>query len=118
MTSVVEVLNGQAPAGIYQAEHLDVEPIAHQALQRGWHCQVIDGSLIVDRHEALAAFGQVLDFPDHYGKNLDALADCLAELPRKTLVLWTGAHQALADLIPVLEDRALAEPAFAVFVAL
>jgi hypothetical protein len=62
MTSVVEVLNGQAPAGIYQAEHLDVEPIAHQALQRGWHCQVIDGSLIVDRHEALAAFGQVLDF--------------------------------------------------------
>lgn len=41
---------------------------------------IIDGSAIFtspDLHEALAA---ALSFPDYYGKNLDALYDCLTEI--------------------------------------
>lgn len=44
----------------------------------------IDGSTIFtspDFHEALAS---ALSFPDHYGKNLDALYDCLTELTQDT----------------------------------
>ena len=41
---------------------------------------IIDGSAIFtspDLHEALAV---ALSFPDYYGKNLDALYDCLTEV--------------------------------------
>ena len=45
---------------------------------------IIDGSAIFtspDLHEALA---NALSFPAHYGKNLDALYDCLTEIREDT----------------------------------
>lgn len=36
---------------------------------------------LVDRAGALRAIGTALAFPPHHGANLDALRDCLADLP-------------------------------------
>ena len=41
-------------------------------------------------HQAIAA---AMEFPDYYGKNLDALFDCLTELDREThLILQNWDH--------------------------
>lgn len=39
---------------------------------------VVEG--VADRASALDAFGAALGFPDSYGRNLDALEDCLRDL--------------------------------------
>ena len=41
---------------------------------------IIDGSAIFTSPDLHEAIGTALSFPDHYGKNLDALYDCLTEI--------------------------------------
>lgn len=41
---------------------------------------IIDGDKIESKSEVHEIFVKELDFPDYYGNNLDALADCLDEL--------------------------------------
>lgn len=118
MTSVGALLKGTAPAGVYQVAGLDADPIIDEAMERGWFCAVVDGANAPTKQLALQEIGRALDFPSHYGANLDALADCLAELKHKTLILWVGALSGLEDLIPVLEDRVDEEPPFAVLIAI
>jgi len=117
MTSVGALLKGTAPAGVYQVVGLDADPIVDEAMERGWFCAVVDGARAPTKLLALQEIGRVLDFPSHYGANLDALADCLAELKRKTLIIWVGGLSGLEDLIPVLEGRVDEEPAFAVLIS-
>lgn len=61
-----------------------------------------------------------LQFPDYFGRNLDALWDCLRAIKEPTAVIipWTGfasADPGSADrLLAVLTERAEAAPPFAV----
>lgn len=41
---------------------------------------VLDAACMAQRQEAHAYLAQQLGFPEHYGRNLDALSDCLEEL--------------------------------------
>lgn len=41
---------------------------------------VLDGKKMLSREDAHVYLQEVFAFPQHYGKNLDALSDCLAEL--------------------------------------
>jgi ribonuclease inhibitor len=53
---------------------------------------IIDGSAIFtspDLHDALSA---ALSFPAHYGKNLDALYDCLTEISSDTHLQLRNWH--------------------------
>jgi len=53
---------------------------------------IIDGGAIFtspDLHEALA---KALSFPEHYGKNLDALYDCLSEISQDTHLSLKNWH--------------------------
>jgi len=66
-------------------------------------------------HHRIAA---ALGFPDYYGRNLDALWDCLTELDSPVELRWSGwadfaVHHpdAWARVIGVLAERA-AEPGF------
>lgn len=63
----------------------------------------IDAICLADKaraHEYLAAS---LDFPKHYGKNLDALADCLTELDRDRAVIVMNTHHATDYAKSVIE---------------
>lgn len=59
---------------------------------------IIDGSAIFtspDLHEALSA---ALSFPAHYGKNLDALYDCLTEIGEDLHLELRNWHHIEANL--------------------
>ena len=50
----------------------------------------LDGARLTSREAAHAYLAQALHFPGYYGKNLDALHDCLTELPKDTRLAVTG----------------------------
>ena len=76
----------------------------------------------VDAHRQggfLAAVGEALEFPDHYGRNLDALHDCLRDVPGPTLLLWDGwgplareDRRTFDVVLELLRERAAGEPVF------
>lgn len=50
-----------------------------------------------------------LDFPDYYGKNLDALFDCLSEMDKKTIII-KGSSELDDDLIATFKDATEENP--------
>ena len=48
---------------------------------------ILDCEKLLRRKQAHLYLAEMLDFPDYYGKNLDALYDCLTELGECTIVL-------------------------------
>lgn len=70
---------------------------------------------LLHREQAHQYLAQMLDFPAYYGKNLDALFDCLMELGDCTVVLNGGtallhAGGYGARVLKVLEEAARANP--------
>ncbi|HJT03700.1 MAG TPA: barstar family protein [Pseudonocardiaceae bacterium] len=69
--------------------------------------------------EALDAIGAAMNFPAWYGRNLDALYDCLTDLswqpPGEHVLVWTGYQELEAAdpdgylaVLAVLDDAAAA----------
>lgn len=82
----------------------------------------VDTSDLGGKREVLERMGEAFGFPDYYGANLDALADCLADLAEPTTLEWSGWQTLQADdpagfgqVVLVLDDRTEQEPAFAVW---
>lgn len=64
----------------------------------------IDGILIKRRgHDYLK---EVLNFPDYYGKNLDALYDCLCEIGVETEIILINSDCVSSDMIETFVDAA------------
>ena len=98
-----------------------VEELVPALEAAGWRVGVVSGG--TSKREALDAVGAALGFPAYFGRNLDALWDCLTDLDRPTALVWAGweplAVFAPGDwvaLLGVLRARAEAagEPALAV----
>lgn len=75
----------------------------------------LDASRLRRRGEAMDLLGQVLELPDWWGRNLDALHDCLTELgqPLRLEIEDRGAAAATPfgrRLLRVLEDSARENP--------
>ncbi|ATE52910.1 MULTISPECIES: barstar family protein [Actinosynnema] len=51
-----------------------------EAQERGAHPHVLAGAEITGKRAALDAIAAALSFPDWFGRNLDALYDCLVDL--------------------------------------
>ena len=75
----------------------------------------LDGARLRDREEAMEQLGRALELPEWWGRNLDALHDCLTEPGEPTALVL--AHRAEMEgtifgrrLLRVLEDAAAENP--------
>ena len=48
---------------------------------------ILDCARMTERAAAHAYIARALNFPDYYGKNLDALYDCVTDLPDAEIVI-------------------------------
>ena len=81
------LLAKELPLGVYRLPgRYDGEQIERMALDAGWLFAPVWGP--GTKQGMLEAIGEALGFGDHYGRNLDALADCLRDLVADTLLLW------------------------------
>ncbi len=53
---------------------------------------VIDGKFMTSKKEAHDYLAKRLSFPDYYGKNLDALHDCLLDISTPTHIVFYNKH--------------------------
>ena len=75
---------------------------------------IINCENLLHRKQAHEYLAQILDFPKHYGNNLDALFDCLTELSDCTIVLMgeelLSQDSYGARIRKVMEDAAQSNP--------
>ncbi|MEZ5092343.1 barstar family protein [Nocardioides sp.] len=96
MSGLAALLAERREPGIYHWHGaFSVSDIEHTVEHAGWHFAHIDGWHDAEtKKEFLRAVGDALHFPDYYGKNFDALADCLRDVEagdsHGTLLLWDG----------------------------
>ena len=73
---------------------------------------ILDGERISDRDSLHTTLKRVLNFPDYYGRNLDALRDCLTDVSEEIMIyIDLGAlHDRLGSyadsVVGVLRDSA------------
>lgn len=91
MSGLAGVLAGRTPSGVYRWHAAyDVADVRHAVEVAQWRFAHLDGWAVdtaAGLHEGLAA---ALALPEHYGRNLDALNDCLRDLTTPTVLLWDG----------------------------
>ena len=66
--------------GAYFFDHNDRESLVEAATEAGLHAAPIDFAGCAGKDDALARIAAALRFPDWFGGNWDALADCLGDL--------------------------------------
>ena len=72
---------------------------------------ILDGDMLKYRSRVHSKLARALHFPAWYGRNLDALYDCLTDLREDTeliLVNWTAPN--LLPMRDVMEDAASENP--------
>lgn len=77
--------------------------LAAAAAERGATAHVVDGSSVTTKAAAMDAIAAALSFPTWFGRNLDALYDCLTDLswlPAGEHVLIWSHHEGLLAADP------------------
>lgn len=88
------------------------EQVLRLASDLGWRTYRLDTAGTGDKDALMDLLARVLDLPEWFGRNWDALADCLADLDARpgSLVLWEHAQTLPAplreDLAELLAERA------------
>jgi RNAse (barnase) inhibitor barstar len=93
MTALAALLAGRTGPGTYRWHSgFPVADVRHVVEAAGWRFAHYDGRGDETRADVLAGLGAALDFPAYYGRNLDALADCLRDVVPAdragTVLLW------------------------------
>jgi RNAse (barnase) inhibitor barstar len=113
LSGLAGLLAGHQPPGVYSWHAaFDVSDVRRSAEHGGALFGYVDGWTHQTKAEALDAFAEALAFPDWFGHNLDALADCLADVVEPTVVLWDGwatlaraEPDVFAAILEILGDR-------------
>ncbi len=92
MSGLAGLLAGRLEPGVYTWHAAFTEEEVRRTVEHaGARFGYIDGWTHQSKTEFLAAVAQALAFPDWFGQNLDALADCLDDLEVVPVVLlWDG----------------------------
>lgn len=122
MSGLAAILAGHHPVGVHRWHaHFAVADVRHAVEHAHWRFAYVDGALAQTKAEVLAALGESLAFPGHFGRNLDALNDCLRDVEEKTLLLWDDwaivarqEPEGFEGLLAVLRGRAGDSPEFGV----
>jgi Barstar (barnase inhibitor) len=78
---IAEILDGEVYPSVYLLDiALTVKEVERLKQDRGTKVFVIDGEQIVDSMSLFQQFATVMQFPEYFGHNWDALRDCLTEL--------------------------------------
>jgi RNAse (barnase) inhibitor barstar len=76
----MNIINEDTISGVYVLEEgASLERVKELADQWGLLVERLDGTEIKDKEALLNSIGELLEFPDYYGKNWDALEDCLSD---------------------------------------
>ncbi|HEY1487114.1 MAG TPA: barstar family protein [Micromonosporaceae bacterium] len=101
-----DVTSGELPPGRYRlGRSATVRALRDELVDAGWLMRIVDGAAMTDRASLFSEFMVACDFPDWFGGNWDAFADCLKDLswlPDEPLaILWqrSGAFEAAAPAI-------------------
>jgi hypothetical protein len=75
------VLSGARPPGVYRwRSRAHLGPVRRDLTAAGWTMHPLDGRAIRTRAELFDGCARALAFPAWFGRNVDALADCLGDL--------------------------------------
>jgi RNAse (barnase) inhibitor barstar len=80
MSNLENILADVGRAGVYHMPHMDTAPIVAAAEDEGFATFRVDLAAASDKEQMLEAIGRALDFPEWFGRNFDALADCLGDM--------------------------------------
>ncbi len=67
-------------AGAFYLTASDLGPLHEAARELGFRCVELDLAGCHDKPALMRAFAEAFEFPDWFGHNWDALADCLGDL--------------------------------------
>lgn len=73
------IFDGTVPPGLYRVPSVGPEALL-QAQTENWQAAVLDLGGVTDKAGFLEACASGLELPDWFGRNWDALADCLTDL--------------------------------------
>lgn len=120
MSGLAGLIAGHHAPGVYQWHAaFTPEDVQHTIEHAGLRFGYVDGWTHQDKSSFLTAVGSALAFPSYFGKNFDALTDCLRDIDGPgTVLLWDGwGPLARADLrafeiaVDVFGGRAVEDPA-------
>lgn len=77
---LVPILRETARAGVYHLPHGGADAIAAATRELGFLFRHVDLAGCADKTDFLDRIAAALDFPAWFGRNWDALADCLGDL--------------------------------------
>ena len=102
-------------------DKVDLDGLVADAVEEGRQVQVVPGR--ATKQATLEAFSQELNFPEWFGMNLDALADCLDTFARESEgqgeweLVWDGVAalrhddpRTLAGIESILDELQQAHP--------
>ena len=115
MSGLADVLAGRQPSGVY-AERSGASPaeLREAAEQAGWQFAHLDTSSVVDKAGFLETASVAFRFPDYFGRNWDAFADCLGDVAGEpgVIVLWEGwssfaeaDEESFATALEIIRER-------------
>ena len=68
------------------------------------HVYELDGSQMKELSQAHAYLKEILNLPEHYGMNADALFDCLTEDSREVLIFLNASEQIHPKILKVFQE--------------
>lgn len=83
----------------------DIDQLRQWAAQAGHRFVLVECSDCVDKPSVLKAIGRAFAFPDWYGANLDALYDCLTDLPDRGEAGWVVVLERLPHAPPFSDEQ-------------